>query len=140
MLAISIAPNAIPVQLMRRQGGSELLELIKEKRKVKRALRNGQTESLQDSLSRGPPVVQGEYDRDFRRFGQVFAVGDRESLRKPNDDMTRLMAGCGTRNRNRCAERHRHYVADDPTPKLTAGLGPGHDGGLYNFGICFGRK
>ncbi|KAI9870018.1 MAG: hypothetical protein M1830_004823 [Pleopsidium flavum] len=58
-------------------GGSELLEHIKEKRKAKKALRNSQTENLEDSLARGPPTVQGEYDQDFRRFGAVFAVGDK---------------------------------------------------------------
>lgn len=72
------------------------MELIKEKRKLKKARRNAQTESLEDSLARGPPVVQGEYDRDFRRFGQVFAVGDRESIRIVGDDSSRLITVCTT--------------------------------------------
>lgn len=84
MLVLSMALQLHPAWLTIDQGGSELLELIKEKRKIRRALRNAQTESLEDSLARGPPVVQGEYDRDFRRFGQVFAVGDREATPRPN--------------------------------------------------------
>ncbi len=51
---------------------------MKEKRKAKKVLLGTQTESLEDSLARGPPTVQGEYDQDFRRFGEAFAVGDRE--------------------------------------------------------------
>ena len=68
------------------------MELIKEKRKVKKAMHNAQTESLEDSLARGPPVVQGEYDRDFRRFGHAFAVGDRKSIPLPSNKTTRLKA------------------------------------------------
>jgi hypothetical protein len=32
--------------------------------------------SLEQSLISSPPRVQGEYDRDFARLGQVFATGD----------------------------------------------------------------
>lgn len=44
------------------------------------------------------------------------------------------------RDRNGCVEGHRHYTADDLTPKPAAGLGLGHDGGLYNFGKRLGRE
>ena len=83
--------------------------------------------------------MQGEYNQDFRRFGQAFAVGDRESVRRlamtNKTDFPRRY-----RNRNRCAEGYRHYVADDLTPEPTARLGPGHDGGLYNVGNGLGRQ
>lgn len=40
--------------------------------------------------------MQGEYDRDFRRFGQVFAVGDSESTWMARHDTTRLITVCTT--------------------------------------------
>lgn len=60
-----------------------MLEHIKEKRRVKK-LRSTATECLEESLARGPPVVQGEYDQDFKRFGDAFAKGDRERLEHMN--------------------------------------------------------
>ncbi|MCJ1470871.1 hypothetical protein MMC07_009518 [Pseudocyphellaria aurata] len=64
--------------------GAELVHQIKAKRKAKKALQqvpssqNSSTAELEASLHRGEDVVRNQYDRDFRRFGDSFAHGDRE--------------------------------------------------------------
>lgn len=64
--------------------GVELLHHIKAKRKARRALQDvvsafdSSTEELQLSLNRGGGIVRTQYDRNFSRFGQSFASGDRE--------------------------------------------------------------
>jgi hypothetical protein len=52
--------------------GTKLVRRIKEKRQEKRiALAAQSTEDLENSLSLGPVIVQGQYENDFRRFGDV---------------------------------------------------------------------
>lgn len=63
--------------------GAELVAQIKAKRKAKKALQNGSiqeqtTQELESSLHRGESVVQSQFDRDARRFGEQFIVGDRQ--------------------------------------------------------------
>jgi hypothetical protein len=78
--------------------GAELVQQIKAKRKAQKGLqsttRGGvgardesstaaaptqtSTIELEMSLSRGEAVVRSQFDRDFKRFGEGFAVGDRE--------------------------------------------------------------
>ena len=63
--------------------GAELVQHIKAKRKARKALKQGSkidesTRELSLSLNRGEDVVRSQYDRDFRRFGDSFASGDRE--------------------------------------------------------------
>lgn len=64
--------------------GAELVHQIKAKRKAKRALQQelssepSSTTELELSLNRGEAVVRSQYDRDFRRFGDSFAHGDRK--------------------------------------------------------------
>ena len=68
--------------------GGELVQQIKAKRKAKKALlsqdapcgpNDGSTTELEKSLSRGEGVVRSQFDRDFKRFGETFATGDRRS-------------------------------------------------------------
>lgn len=57
--------------------GTGLIKRIKDKRREKReAIEEAATKSLEDSLALGPPIVQGQYDHDFRRFGREYATGD----------------------------------------------------------------
>ncbi|KAK2759973.1 hypothetical protein FQN54_002709 [Arachnomyces sp. PD_36] len=57
--------------------GSTLVRRIKTRRyELKKPVAELQTERLEDSLRLGPPVVQGQYDHDFRRFGETYAQGD----------------------------------------------------------------
>lgn len=64
--------------------GAELVHQIKAKRKAKRILQqevssqSSSTKELELSLHRGEDVVRSQYDRDFRRFGDSFAQGDRK--------------------------------------------------------------
>ena len=63
--------------------GTELIHQIKERRKAKKALReavgpDSTTKDLELSLARGQDVVRSQYERDFRRLGEAFAVGDRK--------------------------------------------------------------
>ncbi|KAL8694640.1 MAG: hypothetical protein Q9218_000735 [Villophora microphyllina] len=69
--------------------GAELVSQIKAKRKARKALQNGSlqeltTKELELSLHRGEGVVQSQFDRDARRFGDQFTTGDtiaREALK-----------------------------------------------------------
>ncbi|KAI4108425.1 MAG: hypothetical protein L6R37_001029 [Teloschistes peruensis] len=69
--------------------GAELVSQIKAKRRARRALQNGSlqeltTKELEESLHRGGGVVQSQFDRDARRFGEQFTTGDtiaREALK-----------------------------------------------------------
>ena len=65
--------------------GAELVQHIKAKRKAKKALQQAPqidetTQELSLSLSRGEGIVRSQYDRDFKRFGDAFASGDREFI------------------------------------------------------------
>ena len=68
--------------------GGELVQQIKAKRKAQKALLSNDapseanyasTTELEMSLSRGEGVVRSQFDRDFKRFGETFATGDRMS-------------------------------------------------------------
>ncbi|KAL1962457.1 hypothetical protein VTN77DRAFT_9658 [Rasamsonia byssochlamydoides] len=65
--------------------GSELVKRIKARRlERKQALENRPTKELETSLTLGPVIVQGQYDNDYRRFGERYAQGDhiaREQLK-----------------------------------------------------------
>jgi hypothetical protein len=53
---------------------------LQDRKKRKAAARKAKEEQrLKESLALGPQYVQGEYDRDFARYGQKFAVGDGEN-------------------------------------------------------------
>ena len=83
--------------------GGQLVQQIKAKRKAKKAALSAQevdvdangdahararggtkdhasTTDLEISLSRGEAVVRSQFDRDFKRFGETFATGDRAWL------------------------------------------------------------
>jgi hypothetical protein len=47
-----------------------------KKQKKEQRRRRHEAKRLRRSLALGPPQVQGEYDYDFARLGQQFAVGD----------------------------------------------------------------
>lgn len=53
--------------------GSELVSRIKARRQERKqqALENRPTQDLETSLSLGPVIVKGQYDNDYRRFGEV---------------------------------------------------------------------
>ncbi|KAL1983284.1 hypothetical protein VTN96DRAFT_306 [Rasamsonia emersonii] len=65
--------------------GSELVSRIKARRlERKQALEHRPTQDLETSLSLGPVIVKGQYDNDYRRFGERYAQGDqiaREQLK-----------------------------------------------------------
>lgn len=65
--------------------GATLVRRIKTRRyELKKPVAEIPTGMLEDSLRLGPPVVQGQYDHDFRRFGEAYAQGDqtaRESMK-----------------------------------------------------------
>jgi hypothetical protein len=67
------------------QDGKTTLGRIKAKREARgRPLDLRSIQDLESSLVLGPAIVQGQYDSDFRRFGQRYAQGDsmaRESLK-----------------------------------------------------------
>jgi len=66
--------------------GGEILQQIRAERKARQAVRldaftEDSTHDLEISLARGEDVIQSQYDRDFKRFGQAFADGDgRQSI------------------------------------------------------------
>lgn len=87
--------------------GGELVQQIKARQLAKRALYSSQetgtsvhagepadaqndgenynlndasTRDLEMSLSRGEAVIRTQFDRDFKRFGDTFAIGDRTWL------------------------------------------------------------
>jgi len=54
------------------QDGKTTLDRIKAKREARgRPLELRSIQDLESSLVLGPVIVQGQYDSDFRRFGQV---------------------------------------------------------------------
>jgi len=60
-----------------------IVKSIKERAKSRRPNRNHDvldraSRDLEYSLSRGQEMVRSQYERDFRRLGQTFAVGDGE--------------------------------------------------------------
>lgn len=61
-------------------GGSELLKLIKEKRRKSRQAQQQQLEEkqLQDSLVSGEQQINSRYGQDIKEFGDLMRVGDRE--------------------------------------------------------------
>jgi len=57
------------------QGASPLDELVKD---------------LEDSLALGPPVIQGQYDHDLKRFGEAYACGDSQAREQMKDVLITL--------------------------------------------------
>lgn len=54
------------------QDGKALLGRIKKKREARGwPLESRSIQDLESSLVLGPLIIQGQYDSDFRRFGQV---------------------------------------------------------------------
>ena len=65
--------------------GVRLVQKIQAKRKTADSLQNGagdegSLQELEQSLHQGETTIRTQYDRNFRRFGNSFAMGDRESL------------------------------------------------------------
>jgi hypothetical protein len=57
------------------QGASSLDESLKD---------------LEDSLTLGPPVIQGQYDHDLKRFGEAYACGDSQAREQMKDVLITL--------------------------------------------------
>jgi hypothetical protein len=57
------------------QGASSLDESLKD---------------LEDSLALGPPVIQGQYDQDLKRFGEAYACGDSQAREQMKDVLITL--------------------------------------------------
>ncbi|KKY14626.1 hypothetical protein UCRPC4_g06664 [Phaeomoniella chlamydospora] len=70
--------------------GSGLVRKIRERRRARRALREAETQQLESSLELGPVVVQGQYDHDFRRFGEEYARGDQIAREQMKDVLITL--------------------------------------------------
>lgn len=75
--------------------GAELVAQIKAKRKAKKTLQNGSlqeitTQGLESSLHRGKQVVESQFDRDARRFGEQFRVGDSQTCQALKDVIIHL--------------------------------------------------
>src|SRR5256714_8774682 len=45
---------------------------------------------LEDSLALGPPVIQGQYDHDLKRFGEAYACGDPQAREQMKDVLITL--------------------------------------------------
>ncbi len=78
--------------------GIDLVQHIKAKAKVTRAPTYGAevefaTQELEASLIRGENVVCSTYDRNYERFGEAFARGDRKPLR-PGSSAPGAQADC----------------------------------------------
>lgn len=61
--------------------GGEVLQQIRAERNARQAARldaftEDSTHDLAISLARGEDVIQSQYNRDHKRFGQAFADGD----------------------------------------------------------------
>ncbi|KAL2005136.1 hypothetical protein VTN00DRAFT_2986 [Thermoascus crustaceus] len=73
--------------------GNTLVSRIKERREERRrALAEGPTEALEDSLTLGPLIVQGEYDNNYRRFGERYAQGDQIAREQLKDIIINLQS------------------------------------------------
>lgn len=60
------------------QDGISLMRKVKRHWKArKKCFAGTPARNLEDSLALGPLAIQGQYDNDFRRFGQKYAQGDR---------------------------------------------------------------
>ncbi|KAL8832239.1 MAG: hypothetical protein Q9170_004960 [Blastenia crenularia] len=74
--------------------GAQLVAQIKAKRKAKKASQDGlqevTTQELESSLYRGQGIVQSQFDRDARRFGDQFRVGDRVACEQLKDVIIHL--------------------------------------------------
>lgn len=68
---------------------SRIKERSEERR---RALAEGPTEALEDSLTLGPLIVQGEYDNNYRRFGDRYAQGDQIAREQLKDIIINLQS------------------------------------------------
>ena len=94
--------------------GTELIQHIKAKRKAKRALQDGSaidtsTQELEQSLKRGEVVIGSQYDRDFKRFGDSFALGDRMHA-PPLILPSEYICSYCTRGFEGCLERHNYTL------------------------------
>ena len=69
--------------------------LVKRIREKKEAAEGGSTpdeslKDLEDSLALGPPVIQGQYDHDLKRFGESYGCGDSQAREQMKDVLITL--------------------------------------------------
>ena len=62
-------------------GTASFLRELKKKRKDESSHKSVRIQGLQKAVELAPPEIQQEYDHDFARIGQRFAVGDGETTR-----------------------------------------------------------
>ncbi len=73
--------------------GGEILQQIRAERNARQAARldaftEDSTHDLAISLARGEDVIQSQYDRDYKRFGQAFADGDgRQCIQRSMEEL-----------------------------------------------------
>ncbi|KPI41079.1 uncharacterized protein AB675_8032 [Cyphellophora attinorum] len=73
------------------QDGGKLVTKIRDDRaSTDRALPEDPTRDLLDSLQLGPLLVKGQYDRDFKRFGEQLACGDNLAREQMKDVLINL--------------------------------------------------
>lgn len=58
--------------------GITLFQQWKSNRAQRREARLADQERIEEAINTSGPLVRREYDRDFRRLGNAFAVGDRK--------------------------------------------------------------
>ena len=83
-LEILAVVGAVAAVVSAYNDGSELVKKVRERRRTRRALENAalqdnSTQDLEDSLDTGQALVRRKYDTSYRRLGETFANGDRES-------------------------------------------------------------
>ena len=70
---------------------SRLVQRLKDKRSgTQDALPGPVTQELEESLALGPLLIQGQYDKDVRRFGETYARGDAVAREQMKDILITL--------------------------------------------------
>ena len=83
-LEIMAVVGAVAAVVSAYNDGSELVKKVRERRRTRRALENvalqdTSTQDLEESLNTSQALVRMKYDNSYRRLGETFANGDRES-------------------------------------------------------------
>ena len=83
-LEIMAVVGAVAAVVSAYNDGSELVKKVRERRRTRRALENAalqdtSTQNLEYSLDTSQTLVRMKYDNSYRRLGETFANGDRES-------------------------------------------------------------
>ena len=74
------------------RNAAALVKRIREKKEAAQgaSLLDESLKDLEDSLALGPPVIQGHYDHDLKRFGEPYACGDSQAREQMKDVLITL--------------------------------------------------